>query len=599
MKGTLPRTCVLVRSLLLVLCLCMPVFGQPIQDTMDQIVTRFYANLTPDELRSLNQGRVLKLLTDEERHTLATKYWSFEVNVPVVVSLMRSVDQAEVPYWIEEAGFKKTDGIVKNDVQTYEVWQKSFDAGRVELGINGFDRHLTVYFVCVGPQTPGATVEITNIFPKDTSVIEMKRGAWYLRDWNDLYIEELPDSLVGQQLLTTCRGRAWEAHLVGAFRTTPFPSSDKPDDVILTWSESPTATQTIQWRSSAEVTTGVVRYREANAPTVTWTETPATSALIEDRLLMNDRYTYRHTAVLRGLKPATSYVYSAGSHQNEAWTVNTTFTTAPDGDTPFSFIYLGDIHCWRGVEGLLRTIEERHAETAFYIIAGDVTNTGLYRDDWDIVFEHARGVFDRKPVMWSLGNHDEPNGLGAWLPLALVEYPRNGPQGVEPERNYSFRYGNTQFLVLDVDTDPEIQADWMESQLSSADARHRIGVYHFPLYSLGRDDEYEAIRRRWEAVFAKHHLDLMLHGHVHYYLRTAPMRNGGVAKSFDEGTVYITSLGLEGRKISRQIQTPDYVEKFMTGGPWYQKIDIDGDRIVYHAYDAAGTVCDELTIDRQ
>jgi len=62
---------------------------------------------------------------------------------------MRNVNQPEVPYWIGEAGFKKTGGIAKNELRTYEVWQKNFDAGRVKLGINGFDRHLAVYFVCV------------------------------------------------------------------------------------------------------------------------------------------------------------------------------------------------------------------------------------------------------------------------------------------------------------------------------------------------------------------------------------------------------------------------------------------------------------------
>jgi len=459
----------------LLLCLCVPSAAEStVQETMDGIVTRFYATLQPEALQALNQQRVLELITDEERATLATKYWTFDVNVPVVVSLMRNVNQPEVPYWIEEAGFTRTDGIVKNELRTYEVWQKKSGPGRIELGINGFDRHLAVYFVCVGPQKPGDEVTITDVYPEDTRMIEMKQGAWYLRDWNDLYIEELPEQLVGHRLLTTFRGRAWEAHLVGAFRTTPFPSSAEPDHVILTWSEDPRTTQTIQWRTNADVRHGFVRYREVGIPESDVSEVAAAGVLVEDRLLMNDRYTYRHTAMLRGLKPATAYAYTVGSDENGAWSEEATFRTAPDGDAPFSFIYLGDVHCWRDAEDLLSTIEARHPEAAFYVLAGDVTDTGLYRSDWDKVFEHARGIFDRKPVFWSLGNHDEPNGLGAWLPLALVEFPRNGPEGIEPERNYSIRYGNTLFMVLDVDTEPEIQADWMEAQLAGTDARWRL-----------------------------------------------------------------------------------------------------------------------------
>ncbi len=570
----------------------------PLKETMDGIVTRFYATLDRDALKSLSQQRVLQLITDQEREILASKYWTFEVNVPVVVSLMRSVKQSEIPFWIKEAGFEKTVDIVKSDLRTFEVWQKSFDAGRVELGISGFERHLDVYFLCVAPQQPDRPLEITNIDPPSTTVQEMKPGAWYLRDWQDLHIAKVPERLVGQKLLTTCRGRAWESHLVGGFREAPFPSSSKPDHVILTWSEDPRTTQTIQWRTNTDVKKAVVRYREAGSEGQPEREVAASSALIEDRLLMNDRYSYRYTAVLRGLRPATTYTYRVGCPENQCWTERTTFTTGPERQTPFSFVFLGDIHCWHNKGQLLRTIEARHPDVAFYVIAGDLTHVGLFRNDWDLVFEYAKGIFDRKPVAWALGNHDEPNGLGGWLPLALAEFPHNGPKGVPPEYNYSFRYGNTLFLMLDVDTSPEIQAEWMEQQLADSDARHRIGVYHFPLYAVGDDDdEYDPIRLRWETVFAKHHLDMMLHGHVHYYLRTAPMKNGHIARSLGEGTVYVTSLGTAGRKIDREIPVPDYVRRVTTGGPWYQKIDVQGDRILYRAYEENGELIDEMVLE--
>ena len=138
----------------------------------------------------------------------------------------------------------------------------------------------------------------------------------------------------------------------------------------------------------------------------------------------------------------------------------------------------------------------------------------------------------------------------------------------------------------------------MEAQLAGTDARWRLGVYHFPLYSLGWDSEYDAIRRRWEGVFAKQHLDMMLHGHVHYYLRTAPMRNGAIADSPAQGTVYAVSLALPGRTSDRKIDLPAFVEHAAAGGLWYQKIDIDGKRLVFRAYDADGKVCDEFVIEK-
>ena len=223
-------------------------------------------------------------------------------------------------------------------------------------------------------------------------------------------------------------------------------------------------------------------------------------------------------------------------------------------------------------------------------------STGLFRDDWDQVLEYSGGVFSRKPIAFSLGNHDDQDGLGAWMPLALFAFPENGPAVVEPERTYSFRYGNALFLVLDVGTSPEIQAKWMEEQLANTDATWRIGIFHFPLYSFPEDDEYEAIRRAWEGVFAQYHLDLMLQGHVHYYLRTRPIKNGQLVDSPADGTIYIISVGLPGRERPRVM--PGFVEKYMSGGPWYQKIDIDGSRLVFRAYDADGKVCDELVVDK-
>jgi hypothetical protein len=585
-------------ALALVLCLSGAVVAQTsVKETMDGIVTRFYAGLDQDALSSLTHEKVLGLITDEERAVLATRYWYFDVNVPVVVSVVRNVDQPVVPFWFEETGFEKTDLVVKNtETWAFEVWRKKFDAGRVELGVNGFDMHRTVYFVCVGSQTPGTKVEIANLFPASEAVIEMKKGAWMYRDWDSLYIAQLPESLKGQILLTTYRGRAREAHLVAAFRKTPYASSAEPDHVVLTWSEDPRTTQTVQWRTNTDVENGVVRYRAKDADSNAFVEARAERELIEDRLLMNDRYTYRHTAVLRGLRPSTTYTYTVGSPENNTWNNEAEFTTAPDGDAPFSFVYFGDTHRSPDWGRLLQAADRRHAETAFYAIAGDVVSTGLFRDHWDQVLEYSSGVFSRKPIAFSLGNHDDQDGLGAWMPLALFAFPENGPVGVEPERTYSFRYGNALFLVLDVGTSPYIQAKWMEEQLANTDATWKIGIFHFPMYSFAEDDEYDAIRRAWEAVFAKHHLDMMLHGHVHYYLRTRPIKNGQLMDSPSDGTVYIISVAVPGRERPRRL--PGFVEKYMSGGPWYQKLDIDGNRLVYRAYDADGKVCDEFVIEK-
>ena len=61
--------------------------------------------------------------------------------------------------------FEEGEAIKENmDEEEAQVWQKDFEAGKVELGINGFDKHRPVYFISVGPRDPGADLEISHVF---------------------------------------------------------------------------------------------------------------------------------------------------------------------------------------------------------------------------------------------------------------------------------------------------------------------------------------------------------------------------------------------------------------------------------------------------
>src|SRR5690606_2781506 len=111
-----------------------------------------YREVAPETYDSIDDAFILNFLTDEERHVLATRYLYFQTNVPVVVSIMRHQEQQSIPFWLGDAGFKKTKEVVKSESYDYEVWQKEFDAGQVQLGINGFDKHRPVYFITVGPK---------------------------------------------------------------------------------------------------------------------------------------------------------------------------------------------------------------------------------------------------------------------------------------------------------------------------------------------------------------------------------------------------------------------------------------------------------------
>ena len=188
-----------------------------VKDVMSEIVTKLYEKYSPDELLKLSVADIMKELTPEEKKVLATKYWSFDANVPVNVYVIRDVNQKVVPFWLKDNGFEKTDMTVKNAHYTYDVWKKKFPAGHIGLGINGLDDHRPTYFVSVSPVNKKDKLVLSNFYPKDQTIEKTEVGSMVYHDWTELVLTEVPGELKGGQLLTTIRGRAGETGLIGGF----------------------------------------------------------------------------------------------------------------------------------------------------------------------------------------------------------------------------------------------------------------------------------------------------------------------------------------------------------------------------------------------
>src|SRR5688572_16505364 len=182
-----------------------------VANVMDEVITRLYKQVPPEKYDSIDDAFVLDFLTAEEKEVLTKRYQYFTVNTPVIVSLMRDTQQKVIPFWLEETGFIKTDRFVRNENYEYEVWEKKYPAGKVELGINGFDKHRPVYFISVAPQDALGTLAIYDVYPQ-YEITTMKVSAFTYHDWSGLLLTEVPEKLVRQKLFTTVRGRAREAH---------------------------------------------------------------------------------------------------------------------------------------------------------------------------------------------------------------------------------------------------------------------------------------------------------------------------------------------------------------------------------------------------
>lgn len=75
-----------------------------VKEVMDDIVTRLYQTLSSEQLDTIGSSYILNNITGKEKLVLATKYWYFNVNIPVTVSLMRDMDQENAPFWLKTIG---------------------------------------------------------------------------------------------------------------------------------------------------------------------------------------------------------------------------------------------------------------------------------------------------------------------------------------------------------------------------------------------------------------------------------------------------------------------------------------------------------------
>ncbi len=570
-----------------------PVTGT-VKEVMDEVVTRLYDELSSDALNVIDEKFILDYLMEEEKQILATRYWVFEVNVPVTVSLMRHDEQKNLPFWLEGSGFRNTDMTVKNELSTYEVWQKDFKAGEIGLGINGFDKHRPVYFISVAPQILGDTLEIKVSHPKGQHIATLEEGAFTYHDWDGLTLTDVPEGLKGQALLTTIRGRAREAHLIKAFRKTPFPSSTEPDQIILTWSDNPQTTMDIQWRTNTTWTEGIVKYWEISQEKSDTLLQKANKFYMEDRLLRNDRYILRFTVKLKGLKPGTAYSYQVVDG-NGVPSKSANFKTSSAEEGPFSFIWFGDVHNTDKWGKLLEKANEKHPEVAFYAIAGDLVNTGLHRDDWDKLFAYSGEVFREKPLLAVPGNHDSQDGLGAWMYKEMFSFPENGPHGLEQEFTYAFRYKNALFLMLDATKPLKTQSSWIEQQLKSTGVDWKFAMFHFPPYNA--IENYSDIIAEWGSIFDKYHVDMVMGGHFHYYMRSKPMKAGEIVASPTDGTIYVISIGTSGK--NENAAKGNYTEVQKAASFLYQHMEIDGKTLQYSSYDFDGKIVDTFELSKE
>jgi len=571
-----------------------------VQDTVTAVLERLRSesNKTTIDGLTLTATRAEALLRAEEKAVLASRHIQFWINQPALVTVFRDKSLGTEPFWLRDGLWRQRATRFKVGDVEFDLWEKQFGPGVVGLGVNslkGGGRH---YFVTVLPMERTPLV-ISGLSPTGLATTNFVDGALPWLDRTD-QLKGVTAEFARRTLVQTLNSLRDDAKLVYRLRWTKYPADPRPDQVVLTWSGDPRTTQAVQWRTSrrtVQSTFAVIEKSLANRPVTAWAKRIAVTTPLTSPGTVNDPVVNRHTVELVGLRPGTTYVYRIGVGQPMEWSGPREFTTAPAGPAKFSFIYMGDAQTGLDKWGkLLRSAYKSGPNAAFYVIAGDIVNRGNERDDWDDLFENAKGVFDRRPLVPVIGNH-ECQGGEPRLYLEQFALPRNGPSVVQPERAYFFEYGNALFVILDSNLPPATQTAWLEDVLRRSSAKWKFVAFHHPVFSSAPNRDNKTLRELWTPIFDRHGVDLVLQGHDHAYLRTHPLRAGKPTGNPATGTTYIVSVS--GTKMYRQVKRPETAVGFTDVSTW-QVIEVDSavGRLSYSAYDLRGIQRDRFSIEK-
>lgn len=380
--------------------------------------------------------------------------------------------------------------------------------------------------------------------------------------------------------------------------------TDGPGQIILSWTDDPTTSQTVVWNDNSGQSE-VVQYVAAGSYTDESSFDSADQAAAADKTVGNgENARIYYEATISGLTPGTPYYYRVGSESK--WSDVSTFTTAPSTAASFSFLFMGDVQynttaaaeypVWGA---LLSGAYAAHPDLAFGLQVGDMVNSGINMNDWTYFLSYASPVFSKIPLMTAIGNHESnfPGGKAEFY-KDILALPDNGPAGFE-EEFYSFDYGTAHVTVLNswalssseqnlAADQKQALADWISSELAEArDAKFRIVMVHHPAYSLAADKVSDAVLSDWVPLLEAGQVDLVLCGHQHVYTRSYPMRDGEI--DYENGITYV--MGNSGQKFYSTADT-SYQEKTIFNKSTYQVLHVNGDTLSLSSYDSTGTLVD-------
>ncbi|MBY0586786.1 metallophosphoesterase family protein [bacterium] len=410
--------------------------------------------------------------------------------------------------------------------------------------------------------------------------------------------------------LIVCSGGGMNVALAEGVSAIPISDLHRPtlspDRVILTWTKDPKTSQAVTWRTSPAVTKGIAQIAEStpNKDFVkTSKEVIATTQPLKSKLFES----HYHSAEFDGLKPATKYLFRVGDGTN--WTEWSQFVTASDQPEPFSFVYFGDAQ--NDIkEHWSRVIRESFTDAPkarFFLHAGDLINNASADDEWGDWHRAGGWANMMIPSVATPGNHEYEVRTNPAPPKysltpfwrAQFALPTNGPAGLE-ETAYWMDYQGARIISLNSNENVTEQVPWLEGILADNPNKWTIVTFHHPIYSAAPKRDNPIIRKNWQPIFDRFHVDLVLQGHDHTYARTGMVMGQNVAEgtttqSGKSGTVYVVSVS--GPKMY-DLARNDRMVRAASNTQLYQIITVDGGELRYRAHLATGELYDAFMLKK-
>ncbi|WP_150266118.1 S-layer homology domain-containing protein [Paenibacillus tepidiphilus] len=420
-------------------------------------------------------------------------------------------------------------------------------------------------------------------------------------------------------------GQTWDPKLLG-YKVNKFFDEQtivKPYDVVLTWTQDAKTTQTITWKTAADVNESYVQYAEksgeASFPGVNTTVKSEEQGFSAPQSAnVSAKF---NTATLTGLKPGTAYVYRVGA--GTEWSDTATFTTEASTAEPFQFLIFGDSQSGRQEESdyakwgeTVNAAYLANPEAKFIVNNGDLVEKGS-DEHWHKWFEGAEGVIENIPEMPVAGNHEYYSTYGVNEQAVHFKQqfnlPQNGPDRLKG-LVYSYNYGDVHIAVLnsqntEANTDQTEkmgdilaeQAAWLDQDLKNNDKKWTIVFYHKASYysRAGRAADAEQVKLAFQPIIDKYHVDLVFGAHDHTITRTFPIYNNNFVDNTAKGTVYY----ITGRSGNKNYSDPfqqvwDAYYKNDTEDTNYLSVHVNGDQLTVKAIEKNGNLLDEYTIDK-